>query len=161
MQKVSQISAVQWGHTWWQYTLQPFRYPRFPIPCEGNIQSLVYCMPEIKCNSRKCVTSCPLTYSPLRPTEAHWAVITGILLWLSILSSWITSHIISTFVHARRCQEPYVWHVYKSKSSSPFGLRLPDTSHRWSHAVKYGHERSPYTVPRAHAEPIARYDKCT
>ena len=73
---------------------------------------------------------------PLRPTEAHWAVITGIPLWLSILSSWITSHIISTFVHARQCQEPFVWHKYKSKSSSPSGLRLLDTSYRCGSSCK-------------------------
>lgn len=73
---------------------------------------------------------------PLRPTEAHWAVITGIPLWLSILSSWITSHIIPTFVHARQCQEPFVWHKHKSKSSSPSGLRLLDTSYRCRSSCK-------------------------
>lgn len=86
----------------------------------------------------------------LRRTEAHWAVITGITLWLSIPSSWITSHIISTFVHARWCHEaPHVWHVHKSKSNSPFGLRLLNTSYLQSHAVKYVLQNSPRAVPRA------------
>lgn len=50
--------------------------------------------------------------------------------------------------------------TYKSKSSAPFGLRSPDTSHRWSRAVKYAHERCPFAVPRAPAEPIVRHGKC-
>lgn len=55
---------------------------------------------------------------------------------------------------------PTIRQTYKSKSSAPFGLRSPDTSHRWSRAVKYAHERCPFAVPRAPAEPIVRHGKC-
>lgn len=152
----------EWGHSWWQYTPQPLRIPTMSDSLCGKYwKPCVLHVFEIKCNSGRSVTSCPFTYSPWGPLKHVWAAITGIPLWLSILSSWITFHIISTFVHARWCQEPCVWHLYKSKSSSPFGLRLPDTSHRRSHAVKYEHERSPYIVPRALREPIAMQDKCT
>lgn len=69
--------------------------------------------------------------------EAHSAVI--LPLWLSSLSSLITVHIISIFVHSKQCQESYLTHI-KSKSSLPFGLRSSDTSCCRGNMQSYVHE---------------------
>ncbi len=159
--KVSQISAAQWGHSWWRYTLSPSRYPQCQVLCVKNMKNLVYRM-SLRLSA---IVTDVLPHVPLlTPPEAHWSTLSShhwdpFMAVHSVLVNYISHN--STFVHARWCQEPCVWHAFKSKSSSPFGLRLPDRSHHWSHAVKYEHEHLPYTVPRALMEPIARRDKCT